>query len=636
MIKILNNWWLRKKPIKNKQLIKDQNEQHGYVVFTNYPYLFRKNLARNMSLQTLMDHRCIYIPNLKEHSADTVKSYKKLLSQDEKAAYIALLESLGIDFLDDRAMLHLYDILARIVLHEKGGANVVGSAEARKLLHHIRYKQWRKFFNTIARYIELICKRFAANRRLQLHKLALLLVNPTSAVANIDLRILKMPLNLLLSLKVNTTVGELKECMNFNFLHGTIKTQLQGRSSQMRRKIVSPKIIAIRLQIGLRFDLNADSIILPHNILEKIKIMLNLRNVRPFDLTLDTSQEDKLFTLPVNFSCIIKRDPVISKNSVVCIRKIGFADTDLMYISPYILHGQNADFDGDAEHVSLIFDTKSSIETKLLMLPNYNIYNSFLNLKLTFSETHVIFMHNNRVKVKEIFTQVSNIDPGYVDEIYNLEICRWFSGQDNIDCLSRFFKEYACFIDATEDQLISFVEPTLIILNQLARTIYLMCGNIACHDFFKLINAYVCEESKNNLDKFILNTSGLFCNLLYRIAISGAKGTLHHYMQLLKLQQDSGAGNEPYFTNNGEKLYNAVNENMRDIGKTVKQVPKLGHDSFKSLIEWNGIEFINDNIYYNDLFLAKLDDLGFSCQFFDKSLCLSLINSLVKKPLLLK
>lgn len=618
MIEILNSWWLRKKPLKNKEIITQQDNTHGYIVFTCYPYFYRKSCCKDMTLQEIMNHRVMYIPNLKEHSADTIKVYRKVLSMDDKAHYVCLLKLLNIDFNNDTEMLNLMGKLISRPLPT--------TMCNKQILYNIRYKNWQTFHQLLFNHVETIRRRYKQRSEYIHYFLMKKLYNYNNT--RLD-RILysTLPLKIILHMRVGITVCELKEFMQLNFLHGTIKNQLQGKNSQMRRKILSPKIVAIRCQIGLRYDLNSDSIVLPISLLNKLKIMLNLKDIELFDLTTSAvNQDHKLIDLSINFSCIIKRDPVISKNSVVCIKKIGFANTDNMYISPYILHGQNADFDGDAEHVNLIFDLKSSLETKMLMLPNYNIYNSFLSLRLVFSETHIIYMHNNRELMKQIFAEAcGERKDAIVDEIYNIELLDWFCNQDNIEHVNVFFEKYASLFTASKEELFNYIEPTLIILNKCALLIYLLYGNRACHNFFILVNKNVLIKSQRH--SYILTNRGLHCDLLFRIAVCGAKGSLHHYNQLLGLHATAQLGNQALYENNGQKIYNTINETMQDIGKTVQQVPKLGHQSFKSLIEWNGIELINNKVYYeNNVILNDLNNLCFDCQILDKTLSLSLFN----------
>ncbi|MBT0716612.1 Lef-9 protein, partial [Dolichomitus sp. PSUC_FEM 10030005] len=106
---------------------------------------------------------------------------------------------------------------------------------------------------------------------------------------------------------------EIKNLMNIPLKNGCIKDQLQGRRSHMRRKISSPKIMTMRCQIGLRFDLSADEMIIPVNMLDKFKLFIDmsLSKQKLFDLTDPRIQKSKFITLPDRYTFLLKRDPVI-------------------------------------------------------------------------------------------------------------------------------------------------------------------------------------------------------------------------------------------------------------------------------------------------------------------------------------
>ncbi|CAH0717177.1 unnamed protein product, partial [Brenthis ino] len=262
MLLILNQWWLRKNPVINHKEIQQQNDLPGYIVFTNYPYMYRKSFANACTFEELQDHCCLFIPNLKKQSIESLKIYNQILRTDIRAKLIETLRLIHVDFFNDNQVYNLLNILIKWfdneILHEcdakiadqfaamsrmknnktKNNENYVKYAK----LKMFKFTMWQSWLEAFTKFIEYHRNSIAKYTKILARDLSL---------------------DYIVHMRTKTHVQELNVLMNVEMSHGSIKNQIQGRKSQMRRNLLSPKILEIRCQIALRFDLQADSIILP-------------------------------------------------------------------------------------------------------------------------------------------------------------------------------------------------------------------------------------------------------------------------------------------------------------------------------------------------------------------------------------
>lgn len=94
--------------------------------------------------------------------------------------------------------------------------------------------------------------------------------------------------------------------------------------------------------------------------------------------------------------------------------------------------------------------------------------------------------------------------------------------------------------------------------------------------------------------------------LLY-IAFSEAKGNLGYISDLLQKLENLDKTNEitPYINSKKQidcaKLSTQLDQVTSNMSHCAKMVPILGHKSFKSAIEWNGITFHKEGLYWNNI-----------------------------------
>lgn len=690
------------------------NTDLGYIVFTNYPYVYKKSNLRVMGAngQHTGDNRILYIPGLTMHCKESLRLFKMVLLNDAKAPYNETLRLMGCGFdsgatttshlqlfrwlrtLDlsvyaniqpsDSPKIQLIKethrdrintILVRnatpfqrnktevpfvelyrawCIEENTATASTVGAASGvasgsktsvknttkkgkktrehvekdigddkgsgtpgsgnegklyRQLQLSIREKHWEIWNALITESLVLLVSLHA--------------VNYHSACATTDAEY--MPLRLTLSrmgiynretllTKINAMIlrntHETKNLTNIPLKNGSIKDQLQGRRSHMRRKIASPKIMTMRCQIGLRFDLAADEIIIPVNILDRFKPFMDMSSAKNdlFNLADPTMQKSKFTTLSSKYAFLLKRDPVIHQNSVVCVSKFAMAETDLFYISPHILHGQNADFDGDAENLCIVENDLASQETRLYLQPDCNVYNGFVNIKLHFSETHIYYMH------RRVLSENHRYHKAYL-RLRDLMTLKYLGRPINRAMIREFILTAVSIpgegtarnapVPETEKiplrEFLDTVEPTSEILQTFALNIYMNEGSMATVNWFNEVNEKILDISNGlksgwydeSLDGTQHIVPGKLINkTLCKIVMSGAKGSPEHYTDIIKLSNE-----EVKKTQN--VLQHEVDNAMSTISASVKRIPEVGHSSFKSLIEWNALRFSNNKLYYN-------------------------------------
>lgn len=528
--------------------------------------------------------------------------------RDIKMPYFGLMASLGIDINDNKSLEKIYKIL-QLHLRQNRFNNKMFYDVARKnidnrqLYYHMFEKNWFVWYRLTFDWI--ITKS-------QLKK------------SHQKPEVMEMFLNNLCKwIKETWSITQLQEyrpLTNIKLTNGSIVKQIQGRDSLIRRQILSPKIFMLRSQISLRFDLRPNQLVLPRSMMRHIPpaAFTNFNdNQNLFQLDQPNQQLDKFARLSQGFACTIKRDPVLCKSSIVYIDELAFADTDLFHIGPYSIIGQNADFDGDAENCCLIQNSLASTELQLNISPSTSMYLGLMKLRCSFTETHILYMHK-----RQLPSQSQRHRERY-EEILKLALVNWLSCTENITSLLTLMNKYP-----TNLNLFDFIEPTSNALSILMLSTYVDYGSAETLKLFEEINNNIVEISNNRmnvnndklpnlytipLDECI---NGKIEPTLLKMVMSGAKGSLQHYINFLDATNASFNNTENIKSTANDKefatrdlrenskvsnfdVYNKSIEALREIGEAAKNVPDNGHESFKTIIEFNGITFNEKQIEYN-------------------------------------
>lgn len=156
--------------------------------------------------------------------------------------------------------------------------------------------------------------------------------------------------------------------MQCNLVNGTIKSQLQGGESFTRQRALN----------HIRFN-----------------------NVRLLLLTDDTLQPDEvrmpewtrgLFEI-APFVLVIKRDPVLGR--LIIATKVVYTTEDAMYLNSIRLLDINADTDGDALVLYVVYSSTGLKEAVIFGETNHNVYRHINNVTLNFSQHHIMYVHRH-------------------------------------------------------------------------------------------------------------------------------------------------------------------------------------------------------------------------------------------------
>lgn len=413
--------------------------------------------------------------------------------------------------------------------------------------------------------------------------------------------------------KMLTNIHELKNITNIPLRHGSAKAQIQGRSSNMRRNIISPKVLSIRGQILLNPTLHANEIIIPANTLRRFRIHLNIHkteNYRLYDLSSVLPQPTCFYDLAPDCRLVMKRDPVLDLSSLVLITRVAFADSDLIHISPTILKGQNADFDGDAENINDFNGRLACAELDLCLGTACKITNGFFTLKLQFTETHIYFMHQRSLPKEHQFYEL-------YETVKRLCIHAWLRCSTTVQLINQLLLEYDKYppseCDVTLAEIVQMIEPTELILRTFCWQLYCKYGSFITDRFFHEINLksielyngikndYYCAE----LDGSELMSANMkFNRTLLKTVFSLSKGTISHFLEFMNVYNAEAADLED-FPATAKQLQDKVDNATSQIAIAVRQIPIIGHQSFKGLITYNALYVRDGALYYNDICLQK-------------------------------
>ncbi|WKA13519.1 MAG: RNA polymerase subunit lef-9 [Cotesia congregata filamentous virus 2] len=639
MIRILKTWWLRKRYDDDsvKKIIKKQDNLKAYLVYTNYNYIYNITKKKIVSfLNNNNDNKLLVIPSLKYHSKESIRTFINILITDCNAACLELCNALKFNTVSPTFKKDIFSFITN---------NLKSQYNSKIILEKIfnKYKNNRKndkylsidlymyilkclkciilnYYNNV--FIEKINNNIIDNNIIDNNNMVLdkndhddtkRLVNFIKEYFfNNDTHVLEKKQitmndvdNIIINL-VNKHIQDFKDLINIPLRNGSVKNQIQGRRSHMRRKLISPKIKCHRGQISLRFELDHNQIILPTFFLIHFYKLLGHGNrygsKNLFNLSNSSNQNECFYKLRNDYGLILKRDPVIDVNSVVFINEVAFAETELIYISPYILIDQNADFDGDAENFCIFSNKLSIIESTLRLSADCQFSLPYQILKSQVTETHIMFMHK-----KQWFADSSFQFKDIYDKIRLICTLDWFGNSENISSLNTFIEKYPNW----KEKILKLIEPTNIILQSFVLYLYINYGSLTASNFLRDLSHKIVEISnghKNDwfseLPEILVDYDEQFINTCFlKTVLSGAKGSLQHYIDLLgKLHEydnnkfDNKQILQNYISN--DSLDNALTDNLKALANNVLKIPQNGHDSFKSAIEFFGFSLNDNKIYY--------------------------------------
>lgn len=630
MISILKTWWLRKRfDDSAKNIIKKQDTLKSYLVYTNYNYIYnitKKKIDIFSKSYCNNDNKLLVIPSLKYHSKESIRIFINILITDCNAACIELCNALKFNPTSPNFKKDIFTFIVNNLKSKFNSkifmTNLFNKYKSSrksdkylsidlyiyvlKCLKYIIIQYYNNVYiknnsNTTLEYSNSDCERLSCFINEHLHHYS----NDQKNYDSNNPKYLTMDVvdDLIIKL-INTHIQDFKDLINIPLRNGSVKSQIQGRRSHMRRKLISPKIKCHRGQISLRFELDHNQLILPTFFLIHFYKILGhgtqYGTKKLFDLSNSASQKECFYKLKNDYCLILKRDPVIDVNSVVFINEVAFAESELIYISPYILIDQNADFDGDAENFCIFSNKLSIIESTLRLSADCQFSLPYQILKSQVTETHIMFMHKKQwhesFKFKHIY-----------DKIRHVCTLNWFADSENIFGLQTFIEKYPHW----RQKILKLIEPTNIILQLFVLYLYVNYGSLTASNFLRDLSTKIVEISngKQNdwfpeLPEILVDYDEKFINTCFlKTVLSGAKGSLQHYLNLLENLEayDSNTLDNKQTMKNyivDDSLDMALTDNLKALANNVLKIPQNGHDSFKSAIEFFGFSLHNNKIYY--------------------------------------
>lgn len=616
LLDITKRWWAlhKKQPASAKEQPPVNND--GFYVKTNYLYVYKKTKGQMKDAS-----RILYIPPLHLHSRESIYEVYKMLLKDAKMYYHGILSMLGVNATCPNEMTKLAEnIITSLKL------NNFECPPIERVLHEMLDTRWNLWYTYLLQYLIDISRG--------------------------DFEMIPRIFSWIKNVWSIKHVQEYKFLLTMVMHNGSIVKQIQGRDSIMRRQILSPKIFMLRSQISLRFDLQPNELVVPWSMMHSMKLFINWKVDNLFDLKNPFAQPHCFTTLPDTISIALKRDPVLCKNSIIHVNRIAFADTDLFFMSSLTTVGQNADFDGDAENAKIIDNARASMEFSLTMSSEYSIYLGYLQLRLDFTETHILYMHQRSLPLQHPFHDRYN-------DCIDVATLTWISYDENVNAILNFRN-----IRQHDINIFKYVEYTKLALQLMTLSLYVDYGSTITFDFFNEINQKILEMSNNVFNDYArynphlplqyIISNKVIDETLIRIGLSGSKGSFDHYLKLvescnethpdLSNKQYSSAASK-YFNNyqcndlrenkytDNIQIYNNSLTSLRAIGQAAKNIPINGHESFKTIIEFNGFNFYNDSITYNDvpLFDINYEEMFFSHINFSPELCFLHFNKYFNK-----
>lgn len=396
---------------------------------------------------------------------------------------------------------------------------------------------------------------------------------------------------------IDSHVQSFKAWFQFK-VRGKLKFQnlLQGKRSLVR-EVLSPKCKGVRAQISAMPSLKPNQVLMP---ISK-SVMFHSADIQMVDVLDGDNLQSIDLKKHRTTRLLLKRDPSISAASVSAHDEIGFIRSDHILIGLADLDGKHADFDGDTESAFIVHDPIAVDEIDLHLLPKNNL-RIYQQLRISFTESHILFMHTRRFADDAFrFAREYNL-------IREMEIERWWNDNRNVTMLQQLeanFPEY---------DFRRYVEPTAVILQSVLNYIVQAHSSRDGYNFYNEINEGVLKLAEGRTDTALYDPmlpqfdyvmgDNLLCDTAIRMTMSGARGTpeiLFAYAMRL-----NGIDNTTKITEyyeplvDRERICDQMTNDMKVMARKAQDVPNNGHINFQSSIGYDTISFANNKLNYND------------------------------------
>lgn len=414
------------------------------------------------------------------------------------------------------------------------------------------------------------------------------------------------------------------------------KQALQGKDSQMRRSILSPMLNCIRAQTLIRPELLPHQIILPQTEMHRFHSILKNQKVQLFDLT-NPAKQDVFIRLPVHMVLLGKRDPILK--TPLIFTEVAFANTNMFYMSALCSQAPNHDQDGDTIAVHLVDTLNESFELRTNLDPEINNqigYNS--DSRYSFIENAVLVLYECTIKRNARLVNFPNVDLHTLFEKFkHVYTCFWVNIGANFELICTLEKMLPFDIQTSD------VEFTYGIIRKFLEFITGLYGTFESYNLMVRINYDCCnliyEPEKETLVIDTLGRSRLYTfdpaleptlanRTFFELCMSGARGSLSHYIDLLNLIKTANGfminENETKISRQERSLHfrldgeNRVKRDPKEmtatmerhiamLGKSSQMVPQIGYENFRNAIRLHTVNYWNKHLIINDKDMGKFN-----------------------------
>lgn len=536
------------------------------AVETNYPYVIKQRgkKSKESEICTDISQYCVLIiPPLSMLDRAGVSTIKKMLTHDKNAHLIECAHLLHEDAIDSKlTFAHLLELYKTIDVDDDIDTETVA-------VNHLIFKQ---------------------------------IPNP---------KFYRGGLSQYIDNKIKANVHYLSEYRNLVMKGGVkFKTLLQGKNSSIRQNLPR-RLPAFRGQILFRPELKPNEVIFPHS----WQYDLNTYAEKLVDISDPTPIGDEYF-VNMNGRIGMKRDPVININAYSFYNRVAFTQCDNIFIGPGEIGNKNADFDGDTQTAVYFNEPKEVLEIDLNVSPKYNL-KSFSTMRVTFTESHALIMHQRQLPQCYKYTQIYN-------HVRAVETVNWLNNSANIISIHKIQSKYKHL------DLLKYVEPTKNILEKALFVINAIYGSSEAYDFYNYININTIKLSQSigteslfynaHLPNEYIMEDDILCEAIIRTCMSGAKGSVSTILTLAEpLSKNENTTKITGFSPELDRsnLFNELYETAKAMSQSSKNVSKNGHTYFKNNIAYDFISFDNNKLNYDGKVICNHLDFLAPCVLID-------------------
>lgn len=390
--------------------------------------------------------------------------------------------------------------------------------------------------------------------------------------------------------------------------NGSLKKILQSGKSYMRRKILSPKVHAFRIQIMCDPKLRSDCIILPRTFAKYLQVY-EYKLVEPDKYKFYNS--DDFIELHPDLALILKRDPVLHAASIMYGKYIAFSKHDVMFVSSQIMEVMHADIDGDAFILYLIRSALAVCELKLFLNQQENIALPNQTTRLNCCNSHILYMYKRSLPLNHRYYRLYEFVRQCVRDTY-LSNAEYMKSFEKLQIIHPYL--------TTND-----IDPSAKILKHFFYLLCLLHGDSEAYEMINELNVLIYELSigkknalhQKNLPMCYFFTQSLLCKNLMATVLSEAKGTIDHYLLMLerkyKVDQTYNFKQRDQSVIDKE-LDEKIVLKMDDFMKIIMQmavsselVPRHGYETYKNSNDWSSLQVIGGKMYYRGLCMGPVE-----------------------------